>query len=78
MANADKSKIIRIYGVTLADSNARTRPYGHGMDKIDGVSVQYVDYFIDDLISSIKNQKLQKIIKKLLDEEDLQNGGIRT
>jgi len=62
MGNIDNRKIMRIYGVTLAEK--QTRPYGHGLDKlkIDGeeVLVQYVDYFIEDLIALIKNQKKER------------------
>ena len=78
MANADKSNLIRIYGVTLANADARTRPCGHGRTKLDeiipdvekGVWVEYVDYFIEDLVALIKNQKLEKeVIKKLSNEK---------
>ncbi len=71
MANADKNKLIRIYGVTLAEKG--TREYGHGMDKIKiddkEVFVEYVDYFIDDLISLIKQQDLEKKFLKALKQE---------
>jgi len=66
MGNINKGKIIRIYGVTLAKEGGRTRSYGHGRTKIDDVFVDYVDYFIDDLISLIKQQNLEnKIIRNL-------------
>ena len=72
MANADKSNLVRIYGVTLADEKYRVRPYGHGVDKIliEGkeVMIEYVDYFIDDLVNLMKNQKLDKIIIKKLEK----------
>ena len=71
MANANKNKLIKIYGVTLAEKG--TREYGHGMDKIkiDGeeVFVEYVDYFIDDLISLIKQQDLEEKFLKALKQE---------
>lgn len=68
MANVDNKKLIRIYGVTLAEKG--TRPYGHGLDAvvIEGkeVLIEYVDYYIEDLISLIKGQKKSKeFIKKL-------------
>jgi len=56
MANINKSKIIRIYGVTIGEG--RLRSYGYGRTKFitdDNKEVDffvgYVDYFIDDLIS---------------------------
>ena len=68
MANADNRKLVKIYGVTLAEKSVR--PYGHGVDdiEIDGkiVKIGYVDYFIDDLVALIKNQKLEKVIIKKL------------
>lgn len=68
MGNADKDKLIRIYGVTLAEKG--TRPYGHGTDKIKvdnkEVFVDYVDYFIDDLVALIKQQDLTKKIGEKL------------
>lgn len=71
--NKNKSEIIRIYGVTLASKDSRTRAYGHGRTKIDDVLdvfVEYVDYFIDDLIILIKQQNLdKKIINKLKKEQ---------
>lgn len=78
MANADKRGLIRIYGVTLASIDARTRPYGHGRTKLDeiipdvvekDVWVEYVDYFIEDLIALIKNQKLEKEFAKKMSNE---------
>lgn len=72
MANADKNKLIKIYGVTLANEKYRVRPYGHGMDKIkidnEEVFVEYVAYYIDDLISLIKKQDLGKKFLKGLEE----------
>ena len=76
MGNKNNKEIIRIYGVTLADKG--TRPYGHGMDEIeiDGkmVMIEYVDYFIDDLVALIKKYGLEKkIIKRLLTMEKKEN-----
>ena len=70
MGNADNSKLIRIFGVTLADTKFIVRPYGHGLNdfEVDNkkVRVQYVDYFIEDLVALIKQQGLQKkFIKEL-------------
>lgn len=69
MANAPKSNLIRIYGVTLGEDVIRS--YGHGRTKIkiQGKEfwVQYVDYFISDLISLIKQQGLEKKFKKGLE-----------
>lgn len=39
MGNANKSKIIKIFGVTLAKEGGRTRSYGHGRTKIEDVFV---------------------------------------
>ena len=76
MGNIDNSKIIRIYGVTLAESGGRTRPYGHGRTKFKSednkgieMFVDYVDYYIDDLIALIKKEKLEKVFLKKLGEE---------
>ena len=70
MANADKNKLIRIYGVTLAGKKYRTKPYGHGAESLNikgkEVPVEYVDYFIDDLIVLIKHQNLTKKIGEKL------------
>ena len=68
MGNKDRGKLIRIYGVTLAEE--QVRPYGHGTTKLEiegeEVMVAYVDYFIDDLIALIHNQDLtNKFMKKL-------------
>ena len=64
MANANNKKLIKIYGVTLANKECRTRAYGHGSEKIEidsgEIFVDYVDYFIDDLVVLIKNQELEK------------------
>lgn len=70
MANKNNKGLIKIYGVTIADEKCRTRAYGHGATKIDidgkEIYVQYVDYFIDDLIDLIKQQNLEKeIIKRI-------------
>ncbi len=66
MANAKNSKLIKIYGVTLA-MDGQVRPYGNGVTKNkDGVRIAYVDYFIEDLIVCIKEAGLEKeIIKNL-------------
>ena len=66
MANANRSNLIRIYGVTLAEKQGRIRPYGHGMEKFEEHLIQYVDYFIEDLIALIKNQGLKEKIIGLL------------
>lgn len=66
MGNIKNSKIIRIYGVTLARSFQMTESYGHGAEKKGGVLVAYVDYFIEHLVWCIKKAGLEKeIIKKL-------------
>lgn len=70
MANADRNKLIRIYGVTLPGSKFRVKPYGHGIDEIEiegeKFMVSYVDYFIDDLIRLIEQQDLEnKFLKGL-------------
>ena len=74
MGNKNKSDIIRIYGVTLADENCRTDSYSHGATKleIDGKEcyVQYVGYSIEHLISTIIQQGLKKKIIKRLEEEN--------
>ena len=74
MANADKNKLIRIYGVTLPESKFRVKPYGHGMTELeidgDKIFVEYVDYFIDDLISLIKKQDLEKKFLEGLKEKE--------
>ena len=72
MGNINNTKIIKIYGITLARPEGRARAYGHGRTKleIDGEDtwIEYVDYYIDDLIILIKNQGLEKVfIKKLSD-----------
>ena len=79
MANKDSSKLIRIYGVTLAEKEYRVRPYGHGIDKIEiegkQVMVSYVDYFIEDLIYLIKKNNIaEKIIKELKEGEKIGTG----
>jgi len=67
MANVPEQNLIRIYGVTLADINGRIRAYGHGRTKFKSddnkgidIFVDYVDYFIEDLISLIKQQGKEK------------------
>lgn len=66
MANINKSKIIRIWGVTLPELEFRFDHYGHGVVKTNKGSIAYVDIFIDDLVIYIKAQGLKnKIIKKL-------------
>lgn len=71
MANADKNKLIRIYGVTLPESKFSVKPYGNGIAEIDiegkKCMVSYVDYFIDDLLSLIKKENLEKVFLKELE-----------
>ena len=72
MGNVNNSKLIRIYGVTLASVDNRVRPYGHGAITMDNERIEYVDYFIEDLVKLIKNQGLEKrIIDKLTKQEKL-------
>lgn len=66
MVNAKNSKLIRIYGITLAKSGYRLKSYGHGAEIVAGEWYEYVDYFIDDLIAFIKKQDLDKVFIKRL------------
>ena len=63
-------KTIRIHGVTIAKNGASIRAYGYGRSKYiineKEVFIEYVDYFVEDLIGIIKKQNLSdEIIKKL-------------
>jgi len=72
MGNISRDKIIKIYGVTLPLSKGVVRSYGFGLTKINEEWVAYVDYFIDDLVSLIKQQGLEKqIIDKLTKQKKL-------
>lgn len=68
MSNADRTNLIRIYGITIGEGCPR--PYGHGREKFDfgkgEVWVDYADYFISDLVALIDKQNLKdKFIKDL-------------
>jgi len=67
MGNLNNKKFIKIYGVTLPRFEARAEAYSCGEIKVNGELVAYVDYFIDHLITCIKEEGLEKeIIKKLI------------
>lgn len=52
MSNNKKNVVVRLYGVTLAEPLYRTHPFGHGCEPfLGGIPVQYVDYFLEDIIS---------------------------
>lgn len=57
--NAPKDKIIRLHIL---------RPYGNGMEKIDGKMTGYYDYFLEDLAMAIIEQDKEKALIKWIEK----------